>query len=146
VLRIVRLRLLVLASIGRCERSRSRRSNTAILISSLRLLYWTASRLLSVCRLTRVLLLRWRRRRRCLLSCVSSILRRRVLIINFLVAIARRLLILAALVVRHGVLGAGVVDRVAGWLCELVDAPEHSIASRLSVGSARDPHEELAFY
>jgi hypothetical protein len=37
----------------------------------------------------------------------------------------------------------GVVDRVAGWLCELVDAPEHSIASRLS---ARDPHEELAFY
>lgn len=33
-----------------------------------------------------------------------------------------------------------------GWLRELLDAPKGSIASRLSVGSARDPHEEIACY
>lgn len=58
---------------------------------------------------------------------------------------------LAALVVGHFVVGVGVVDRVgssqvAGKLRELVDAPEGSVASRLSVGRARDPHGELAFY
>jgi len=54
---------------------------------------------------------------------------------------------LAALVVRHFVETVGVVerDRVAGALRELVDAPKGSVASRLDVGSARDPHGELAF-
>jgi hypothetical protein len=37
------------------------------------------------------------------------------------------------------------LDRVAGALRELVDAPEDSIASRLEVGSVRDPHGEFAF-
>lgn len=93
-----------------------------------------------------VLLLWWRRRQRgLLLGWVSSILRWRVLvvlIVLLLVTIGRRLLVLAALVVRHFVEVVGVVgrDRVAGALRELVDAPEGDVASRLDVDSVRDPH------
>lgn len=62
-----------------------------------------------------------------------------------MVTIGRRLLVLAALVVRHVVEVAGVVerDRVAGWLRELVDAPKGSAASRLDVDGVRDPHGEV---